>query len=110
MKTLNIKTNTASGAMTSLKFSGSSFSLNAGSGYHISWWNPMVFKEANEVGETIEMIYTQTSQYSRTALPPYRDERAVKIIYSCVDGKWNKSEPIYGKIVPAQDEYFEFED
>ena len=29
MNKLNIKTNTASGAMTSLKFSGSSFSLNA---------------------------------------------------------------------------------
>jgi hypothetical protein len=43
-------------------------------------------------------------------MPPYHDERAVKIVYSCVDGKWNKSEPIYGKIIPAQDEYFEFED
>lgn len=74
-------------------------------------WNPMVFKEVNEVGETIEMIYTQTSQYSRTGgLPPYHDERAVKIVYSCKDGKWHKSEPIYGKIIPAQDEYYEFED
>ena len=74
-------------------------------------WNLPIFKEVNEVGETIEMIYTQTSSFSRTGgLPPYHDERAVKIIYSCVDGKWNKSEPIYGKIIPAQDEYFEFED
>lgn len=32
----------------------------------------------------------------------------LKIIYSCIDGKWNKSEPIYGKIIPTQDEYFEF--
>jgi hypothetical protein len=74
-------------------------------------WNPMILKETNEVGESIEMIYTQTSMYSRTGgLPLYHDKRAVKIIYSCVDGKWNKSEPIYGKIIPAQDEYFEFED
>ena len=74
-------------------------------------WNPMILKETNEVGESIEMIYKQTSMYSRTGgLPPYHDERAVKVIYSCVDGKWNKSEPIYGKIIPAQDEYFEFED
>lgn len=74
-------------------------------------WNPMVFKEVEEVGESIEMIYTQTSSLSRTGgLPPYHDERAVKIVYSCVDGKWNKSEPIYGKIIPAQDEYCEFED
>lgn len=61
-------------------------------------------------GDTIEMIYTQTSKYSRTGeMPPYHDERAVKIVYSCKDGKWNKSEPIYGNIVPAQCEYYEFE-
>lgn len=77
----------------------------------ISQWNPPQFVSANEVGETIEMIYKQTSMFSRTGgLPPYHDERAVKIIYSCVDGKWNKSEPIYGKIIPAQEECFEFED
>ena len=102
MQTLNIKTNTASGAMTSTITDGT-----VGNGV----WYPIIFKEVNEVGETIEMIYTQTSQFSRTGgLPPLYDERAVKIIYSCVDGKWNKSEPIYGKIIPAQDEYFEFED
>ena len=73
-------------------------------------WNPMIFKEVNEVGETIEIIYTQTSQYSRTGgLSPYHDERAVKIIYSCVDGKWNKSEPIYGTIIPATDEDYDFD-
>jgi len=72
-------------------------------------WNTMIFEEVNEVGETIEMIYTQTSQYSRTGgLPPYHDTRAVKIVYSCIDGKWNKSDPIYGKIIQQRDEYFEF--
>ena len=94
-----------------LSGSGTTSTIINGTTAHGGLWNPMVFKEANEVGETIEMIYTQTSQFSRTGgLPPYHDERAVKIIYSCVDGKWNKSEPIYGKIIPAQDEYFEFED
>jgi hypothetical protein len=86
-------------------------STSTGTSTFSGMWNPMILKETNEVGETIEMIYTQTSQFSRTGgLPPYHDERAVKIIYSCIDGKWNKSEPIYGKIIPAQDEYFEFED
>jgi hypothetical protein len=75
----------------------------------MTMWNPMIFKEANEVGETIEMIYTQTSQCYRTGgMPPYNDERAIKIVYSCINGKWNKSEPIIGKIIPAQEEYFEF--
>jgi hypothetical protein len=66
--------------------------------------------EVNEVGETIEMIYKQTSNVYRTGgLPPYNDTRIFKIVYSCVDGKWNKSEPIYGKIVPAQEEYYDFD-
>jgi len=76
----------------------------------LEMWNPMIFREANEVGKTIEMIYTQTSKYSRTGgLPPYHDERAIKILYSCIDGKWNKSDPIYGNIIPARGEYFKFE-
>ena len=75
----------------------------------LGMWNPMVFVEANEVGESIEMIYVQTSNYSRTGgFPPYHDERAVKIIYSCVDGKWNKSEPIYGKVIHQSSVAYDF--
>lgn len=69
-------------------------------------WNTMILRQVNEVGESIEMIFAQTKA---SAFPPYHEERAVKIIYSCVDGKWNKSEPIYGIIVPAQEESYEFE-
>ena len=66
--------------------------------------------EVKEVGETIEMIYKETSNVYRTGgLPPYNDTRVFKIVYSCVDGKWNKSEPIYGNIVPAQEEYYDFD-
>jgi hypothetical protein len=65
--------------------------------------------EVNEVGETIEMIYKQTLSFNYWPAPPY-EERVYKIVYSCIDGKWNKSNPIYGKIIPAQEEYFEFED
>lgn len=84
---------------------------SSGTSSQSNMWNTPIFKEVNEVGESIEMIYIQTSSFSRTGgLPPYHDERAVKIVYSCIDGKWNKSEPIYGKIIAAQDEYYEFED
>jgi hypothetical protein len=69
-----------------------------------------IFKEAYEVGETIEMIYIEkTSVYRTTHGELYNDEIPVKFIFSCIDGKWNKSEPIYGKIIPAQEERFEFE-
>ena len=75
-----------------------------------TWSNPERV-EVNEVGETIEMIYKQTSMLTYTVYPsPPPEVRVFKIVYSCVDGKWNKSEPIFGKIIPLQDEYFEFED
>jgi hypothetical protein len=75
-----------------------------------NFWGYPEQLEVNEVGETIEMIYKQTSNAYRTGgLPPYNDTRIFKIVYSCVDGKWNKSEPIYGKIVPAQEEYYDFD-
>ena len=37
------------------------------------------------------------------------EERVFKIVYSCKDGKWNKSEPNYGKIIPATDEDYDFD-
>lgn len=73
--------------------------------------------EINEYPDSIEMIYIQEGvDYSKTHLtiyPPFPAEhhrRTFKIVYSCVDGKWNKSEPIYGKIIPATEETYEFED
>ncbi len=77
----------------------------------LNTWSNHERVEVNEVGESIEMIYKQTSMLTYTVYPsPPPEIRVFKIVYSCVDGKWHKSEPIYGKIIPAQDEYFEFED
>jgi hypothetical protein len=65
--------------------------------------------EVNEYPDHIEMIYKQTSMITLTSFhAPPPQERVFMIIFSCIDGKWNKSEPIYGKIVPAQNEYYEF--
>lgn len=76
-----------------------------------NYWNYAERVEVNEVGETIEMIYKQTSNVYRTGgSPPYNDTRIFKIVYSCVDGEWNKSEPIFGKIVPQKEECYVFED
>lgn len=72
----------------------------------IDLWNTPKRVEVNEYPDRIEMIYKQTSMISFKS----PEERAFKIVYSCVDGKWNKSEPIFGKVIPAQDEYYEFED
>lgn len=76
--------------------------------YFNSWSEPTRIKII-ENSDSIEMIYKQTSLVSITVLPPPPPtERVFKIIYSCIDGKWNKSEPIYGKIIPATNEKYEF--
>ena len=73
-----------------------------------TWSNPERIA-VMECFESIEMIYKQTSMLTYTIYPsPPPEERVFKIVYSCVDGKWNKSEPIFGKIVRATSESFEF--
>lgn len=71
-------------------------------------WGPLEFKYATEVGESIEMVYTQTANMCNTFSGSSAQKRAVKIIYSCIDGKWNKSEPIYGQILSPQPEKYIF--
>lgn len=56
--------------------------------------------------ESIEFIYKEKLQHL-SGVPSYR---VFKIVFSCVDGKWNKSDRIYGKIIPASEETYEFEE
>ena len=73
-------------------------------------WNDPTLIKTEEVGESIELIYKQTANFCYTTYPATSpNPRVFKIIFSCKNGKWNKSEPIYGEIVPATDEYYEFE-
>lgn len=59
-----------------------------------------------EYDDRIELIYKKTSMMQSGYGPP--SQQVFKVIFSCADGKWNKSEPIYGKIIPAQSESYEF--
>lgn len=80
-----------------------------GSTSYFNTWNYPQRIDVREVGETIEMIYKEKSMLTYTIYPsPPPEERVFKIVYSCVDGKWNKSERIYGKIIPHQEEYYNF--
>jgi hypothetical protein len=66
-----------------------------------------IFIKAQEVGDSIEFLYKQQSRM----FYPYTGEtptRVFKIVYSCKEGKWHKSEPIYGIIIPASEETYEF--
>ncbi len=88
-------------------FNGAStFTINGTSN---SLWNLPERLEVNEIGDTIEMIYKETSMVTFTVYPsPPPQERIFKIVYSCKDGKWNKSERIYGREVKERS-YYEFE-
>ena len=70
------------------------------------WLEPELV-ETLEYDESVEFIYEEYSSFSVTGRETPR--RVFKIVFSCVDGKWNKSERIYGNIVPATEETYEFE-
>lgn len=111
MKTSNNINFPNTGSTGSIHTNGTSTSIHTtGTGTsHLETWSYPERVEVNEVGESIEMIYKQTSMLTYTVYPsPPPEVKVFKIVYSCVDGKWNKSEPIYGRIIPAQNEYFEF--
>lgn len=72
------------------------------------WSNPERV-DVIENSDSIEFIYKETSMISYTSFPsPPPQVRIFKIVFSCVNGKWNKSERIYGEIVPAEDERYVF--
>lgn len=74
-------------------------------------WSHPERVSVQEYEDRIEMVYKVTSMVTYTIYPsPPPVVKVFKIVFSCVDGKWNRSEPIYGKIIVAQDEQYEFED
>ena len=58
--------------------------------------------------KSIELVYKEVSNSTYLTFPAITPVRVFKVIYSCKNGKWNKSERIHGEIVPACDEYFVF--
>ena len=79
---------------------------------NINTWHPAQIVSVNECAESVEMIYKETSMITNLGiyLSSSPEERVFKIVYSCINGKWNKSDRIYGNIIPAQDEEYQFED
>jgi hypothetical protein len=81
-------------------------------GTHSSYnWTSPKFIEAIDTGNSIEFIYKQYRIITNLGiLSNQNQERVFKIVYSCIEGKWNRSERIYGTIIPASEEDYEFED
>ena len=57
--------------------------------------------------DSVCLIYKQES--SMIYCSGYRETRAIKETYSVVDGKW-KVDVVYGKVIPPQDETYEFDE
>lgn len=79
------------------------------SSFTINTYGEPIFIKAQEIGETIEFIYKQILTSSYTIYTSSPEEKVFKIVFSCKNGKWNKSEPIYGTIIPAAEEDYYFE-
>lgn len=106
METFSNTQNITISAATANEIAASAYSV-----YQV--WSPPEMIKAVEYSDRVEFIYKQIKDphitYAVTWPVPH-EQRVFKIVFSCVDGKWNKSEPIYGRIVPAQSipEYYEF--
>ncbi len=73
-------------------------------------WEEPVRVRVDEYSDRIEMIYKQSLSTTYTILQEWEPEsRVFKIVFSCVDGKWNKSNRIYGKIIHSCEESYEFD-
>ena len=69
-------------------------------------WNAPERVSVTEFLDRIEMVFIETSAISNFTKAPER--RVFKVIFSCVDGKWNKSSRIYGTIQEAVGEKYTF--
>ena len=81
----------------------STFLIGSSSSTELSGWLDPEIINFIELEDSIEFVYKQKSIYSYL-----NKERVFKIIFSCKKGKWNKSEPIYGTLIPATKEGYSF--
>ena len=80
---------------------------------YVTGWSDPEAIDFKEVGESIEIIYKEKSNmrfFVDFNELIKNNEKVFKIIFSCKDGKWHKSERIYGNIIPSSDETYEFND
>jgi len=91
------------------------FLINNSNTSNTSLWSYPVRVDVIEKPDSIEIIYKErllilntphTTVCSNMIHRP--QERVFKIVFSCIEGKWNKSDRIYGRIIQATQETYEF--
>ena len=70
-------------------------------------WGVPVLVDVLKGNDYVCLIYKQES--SMVYCHGYIKTRAIKETYSVVDGKW-KVDVVYGKVIPPQDETYEFDE
>lgn len=79
---------------------------NATSTAYINQWSEPKRVQVIENKDNIEFVYKQRKMITMGYSLP--ETRVYKIIFSCVNGEWHKSDPIFGTIIPANEESYEF--
>lgn len=70
-------------------------------------WGVPVLVDVLKGNDYVCLIYKQES--SITYCSGHTETRAIKETYSVVDGKWTV-DVVYGKVIPPQDETYEFDE
>lgn len=72
------------------------------------WGNPYII-DTILGNKSIELVYRRDAQFTHTVFPVSTpNPKIFKIIYSCKNGKWHKSEKIKGYYVSKKEESYEF--
>lgn len=71
-------------------------------------WTEPNLVEVDEGKNYLALTYTEdrVSNFYNGTSGSVESRRVYKVIYSCIGGKWHKSEKIYGKIVPSTKETY----
>ena len=87
---------------------GSGITPYSGFGGFTPWTDP--FKvDVTEKENSIEIVYKQTQEVW-AGTQSTANSRVFKVIFSCKDGRWHKSERIYGEIIEQAGERYVFPD
>jgi hypothetical protein len=84
------------------------FDVTSGTSTFNNWFAPERVGVV-ELHDKIEFIYKETSKMALAVYPArVAEQRVFKIVFSCIDGKWNKSDRVYGNIITATPESYSF--
>jgi hypothetical protein len=83
--------------------------FNSSNTSSFSEWGHTTLIKTIVYDDRIELVYKEISNIALNVYTSIIPERVFKKTYSCKDGAWHESEPIYGEIIPPQYEEYNFD-